>query len=91
MKNYTLEMEFNYYANKHKKNTLKDDITRHYTDLYNTGVQIPNFMVDKTPTQMAEESLVGVIANNNSLVLRKLYEEAYQRNIKFISNWGEKI
>ena len=74
-----------------RKNTLKADITRHYTDLYKTGVQIPEFMVNKTPTQMAEESLVGVIANNNSLALKDLYEKAYQRNVKFIQGWGERI
>jgi hypothetical protein len=90
MEEYTLEDELNFYINKHRKNTLKADITRHYTDLYKTGVQIPEFMVDKTPTQMAEESLVSVVANNNSLTLRKLYEEAYQRNVKFIKGWGER-
>ena len=91
MEEYTLEDELNFYINKHRKNTLKADITRHYTDLYKTGVQIPEFMVNKTPLQMAEESLVGVIANNNSLTLCKLYEEAYQRNVKFIQGWGERI
>lgn len=91
MEEYTLEDEFNFYANKHRKNTLKDDITRHYTDLYKTGVQIPEFMVNKTPTQMAEEQLVSVVANTNSLALNELYEKAYQRNVKFIQGWGEKI
>ena len=67
MEDYTLEDELYYYINRHKKNTLKDDITRHYTDLYKTGVQIPDFMINKTPTQMAEEQFVSVVENNNSL------------------------
>ena len=91
MEEYTLEDEFNFYANKHRKNTLKADMTRHYTDLYKTGVQIPEFMVNKTPTQMAEEQLVSVVANTNSLALKNLYEQAYQRNVKYIQGWGERI
>ena len=89
MEEYTLEQEFLVYVDRHKEKTLMDDITRHYTDLYKTGVQIPEFMIDKTPLEMANEDYKKVVECNNSLALDKLYQDAYQRNVKFIQGWGE--
>ena len=90
MEEYTLEKEFLVYADRHKEQTLMDDITRHYTDLYKTGVQIPEFMVDKTPLEMANEDYKRAVECSNSLTLNKLYEDAYMRNVKFIQGWGER-
>lgn len=90
MEDYGLESEFAVYADRHKENTLRDDITRHYTDLYKTGIQIPEFMVNKTPVEMANEDYKKVVECSNSLTLNKLYEDAYQRNVKYIKGWGEK-
>ena len=89
MEDYTLESEFAVYADRHKEQTLMDDIIRHYTGLYKTDVQIPEFMVDKTPLEMANEYYKKVVECSNSLTLNKLYENAYMRNVKFIQGWGE--
>ena len=91
MEEYTLEKEFLIYADKHKEQTLIDDITRHYTDLYKTGVQIPEFMINKTPLEMANADYERAMKHNNALTLNKLYEDAYQRNVRFIYNWGEQL
>ena len=89
MEDYTLESEFAVYADRHKEQTLMDDIIRHYTGLYKTDVQIPEFMVDKTPLEMANEYYKKVVECSNSLTFNKLYENAYMRNVKFIQGWGE--
>ena len=91
MEEYGLEQEFLVYADRHKEQTLMDDITRHYTDLYKTGIQIPEFMVDKTPLEMANEDYKRAVECSNSLTLNKLYEDAYQRNVKYIQGWGESL
>ena len=88
MEEQTLEKEIPAYIEEHKRRTIKDYLKRYYDDLYNTGVQIPEFMLSKKPKELVEKVYNSII--NNKEFIDKKYEQAYQRNA-LIEGWGESL
>ena len=74
-----LEEEFAEYAALHKYSVVFAMAKKYYIDLQETGVNIPDFMRDDSPDELARRDLIKLItAPDGGKEFNRLYELAWE-------------
>lgn len=75
----TLEQEFEKAKAIHKYSVLFAMIKKYYTDLQGTGINIPDFMRDDSPEELAQKDLKCLVTMPDNLkTFNRLYELAWE-------------
>ena len=80
----TLEQEFEKFKAIHKYSILKARIMNYYSDLQDTGVNIPYFLREDTPEKLAERDLKELLTKRGIKEFDRLYELAYQEVSQYL-------
>ena len=78
MMELTLEKSFEFYKLQHMYDILFIRIVNYYRDLQNTGVTLPDCMIQEKPEDLAKKEIDDILANSDKEEFYNLYEKAYQ-------------
>ena len=81
-KKLSLESEFEFFKQLHKKTILQAKITTYYRDFQNTGITIPEFL-NEPPEKLAEKEVLQLMCYNPK-TFDNLYEHAWSEYAEYL-------